>query len=409
MSANGRALSVLGGIGVVAVMTAAAAFAATSWHGKAVRAGGNVSSISCTSAGNCAAGGANNSGAFVQNEKKGVWRAAVDLPGTVGGSVASISCTPAGNCAAGGYYLDASAPGGQQAFLVDETNGVWGNPIDVPGVAGGGVGSVSCASAGNCAAVGGSGADGYPGFVISETNGVWGDAISVDTSQPGDSPVRSVSCWSAGNCVAGGGYIDWTSNPSGAEGAVLLREKNGVWGQAIKIPIDVGPETSYPGVQSISCVSATSCAAGGEPFVMSETKGVWRKPVAAPGPFGGVYSVSCGSPGNCAAGGGINDGYGDYSGFVMNSKNGVWGKKRMVGGNMVTSVSCASAGNCAATGWSYGPRTFVVAETASVWGQATTLGGVAAASWGVTISCVKTPRCAVGGQVTGTTGFVTSP
>jgi hypothetical protein len=289
---------------------------------------------------------------------------------------------------------------------VDETSGVWGTPIDVPGVAGGGVGSVSCASAGNCAAVGGSGADGYPGFVISETNGVWGDAISVDTSQPGDSPVRSVSCWSAGNCVAGGGYYD---SASGTEGAVFVREKNGVWGQAIKIPIDVGSITSYPGVQSISCVSATSCAAGGEPFVMSEKKGVWRKPVAAPGPFGGVYSVSCGSTGNCAAGGAIDDGYGDYSGYVINSKNGVWGKKRMVGGNFVTDVSCASAGNCGATGWSYGPQTFFVAETAGVWGQATDLGGVAAAAQGATISCVKKPRCALGGLLTDTTGFVTAP
>jgi hypothetical protein len=322
--------------------------------------------------------------------------------------VASIACKGAGNCAAGGYYLDASAPGGQQAFLVNETNGVWGNPIDVPGFPGGSVSSVSCGSAGNCAAVGGSNlATGFQGFVVSEKNGEWGGAISVADAQI--VLMNSVSCWSAGNCIAGGGF----NGMSGAQGAVFLRENNGIWGNARKIRTDAGvSETSFPGVQSISCLSAASCAAGGERFVMSETNGVWRKPVAAPGPYGGVYSVSCGSPGNCAAGGGINDGYGDYTGFVMKSKDGVWGKSRILGGNMVTSVSCVSAGTCAATGWSYGPQAFFVAETAGVWGQPTYLGGVAAASWGVTISCVKTPRtprCALGGPLTSTTGFVTAP
>jgi hypothetical protein len=103
MRANGRVLLVLGGFGVVAVMTAATALAAPSWRGKAVAAGGAVDAISCASAGNCAAGGADNSGAFVQSEKKGKWGTAIDLPGMTLGSVSSISCASAGNCAAGGY------------------------------------------------------------------------------------------------------------------------------------------------------------------------------------------------------------------------------------------------------------------------------------------------------------------
>src|SRR5207244_3830750 len=44
------------------------------------------------------------------------------------GSVNSISCTAAGECAAGGYYLS----GGRRAFVVSETNGSWGKPIEVP-------------------------------------------------------------------------------------------------------------------------------------------------------------------------------------------------------------------------------------------------------------------------------------
>src|SRR5262249_56892388 len=74
------------------------------------------------------------------------------------GSVSAVSCASAGNCAAGGSYRDSSA--GFQAFVVSETNGTWGTAIEVPGLgalnAGGfaGVNSVSCRSAGKCAAGG---------------------------------------------------------------------------------------------------------------------------------------------------------------------------------------------------------------------------------------------------------------
>jgi hypothetical protein len=79
-------------------------------------------------------------------------------------SAESVSCASAGNCAAGGYYNDGS--GHQQAFVVSENNGTWRTAIEVPGsgalntggcplrCARGGVSSVSCASAGNCAAGG---------------------------------------------------------------------------------------------------------------------------------------------------------------------------------------------------------------------------------------------------------------
>ncbi len=45
--------------------------------------------------------------------------------------VNSVSCASAGNCAAGGYYADSSGHG--QAFVVSETNGTWGTAIEVPG------------------------------------------------------------------------------------------------------------------------------------------------------------------------------------------------------------------------------------------------------------------------------------
>ena len=78
--------------------------------------------------------------------------------------MSSISCAAAGECAAGGYDTDGSRQPG--FFVVSETNGSWGDAIEVPGMATlntGGVAevnSISCAAAGECAA-GGVYVDGY--------------------------------------------------------------------------------------------------------------------------------------------------------------------------------------------------------------------------------------------------------
>ncbi len=129
-----------------------------------------------------------------------------------------MSCAWAGSCAAGGFYADGS--GHHQAFVASERNGAWHAAIEVPGTGAlnkgrvAGVGSVSCASAGNCAA-GGSYIDGSGDqqvFVASERNGAWHAAIEVPGSaaliKGGRAGVLSVSCASAGSCAAGGPYMD---------------------------------------------------------------------------------------------------------------------------------------------------------------------------------------------------------
>jgi hypothetical protein len=103
-----------------------------------------VSSVSCASAGNCLAGGSYFAAeadiqAFVASETNGTWHAAIEVPGTaalnIGRSadVMSVSCTSAGNCAAGGYYNDLD--NGGQAFVASERNGAWRKAIEVPGTA----------------------------------------------------------------------------------------------------------------------------------------------------------------------------------------------------------------------------------------------------------------------------------
>ena len=89
----------------------------------------SVNSISCSSAGNCSAAGfyQDNAGyqAFVVDEVGGTWGAAQEVAGALntqnGASVSSISCSSAGNCSAGGQYRDSA---GGQAFVVDETTAV---------------------------------------------------------------------------------------------------------------------------------------------------------------------------------------------------------------------------------------------------------------------------------------------
>jgi Ricin-type beta-trefoil lectin domain/Putative Ig domain len=143
------------------------------------------------------------------------------LSGGTGGlaQVTSVSCASAGNCTAGGWYQEVSS-GHKQVFVVNETGGTWGTAQAVPSLAtlnaGGNaqVTSVSCASAGNCAAGGyySVGSNRTQAFVVDETGGTWGKAQAV----PGTAAlntgifaqVTSVSCASAGNCAAGGSYKD---------------------------------------------------------------------------------------------------------------------------------------------------------------------------------------------------------
>ena len=88
-----------------------------------------VTSISCSSAGNCSAAGQYRDSAgyqaFVVDEVNGTWGAAQEVAAALNtqnnASVYSISCSSAGNCSAAGQYRDSA---GGQAFVVDETTPV---------------------------------------------------------------------------------------------------------------------------------------------------------------------------------------------------------------------------------------------------------------------------------------------
>ncbi len=144
-----------------------------------------------------------------------------------------------------------------QAFVISQTNGVWGHAKEVPGSAAlnqgwnAEVSSVSCVSAGNCAA-GGRYQDRSTRrhvFVVTQTNGVWGHAKEVPGSAAlnqgkfADVEINSVSCTSAGNCSAGGFYTDRRARLQ----AFVVNQTHGTWGNAEQVPRQRGPQHRWGG------------------------------------------------------------------------------------------------------------------------------------------------------------------
>jgi len=328
--------------------------------------GALITSVSCASAGNCSAGGyylGNNDSkeAFVVSEVQGRWRKAEEVPGIAAldtgdfGEITSVSCASAGNCSAGGFYL---TPSSLEAFVVSEVHGRWRRAEEVPGIAAlntdgdARLTSVSCASAGNCSAGGyltsGFLQDGtyiFQPFVVSEVHGTWREAEEVPGAAAlnigGFAGLTSVSCASAGNCSAGGYFQDASFKSQ----AFVVSEVNGTWQVAEEVPGTGALNTGgYAGITSVSCASAGNCSAAGwywvggsRAFVVSEVHGTWRKAEQVPGTGklnkgrdAGMTSVSCASAGNCIAGGFYTDRSHRTQAFVVSEVHGTWRKAEEV-------------------------------------------------------------------------------
>jgi hypothetical protein len=367
------------------------------------------------------------------------WGKAIQVPGIAAlnsagdAETTSVSCATSGNCSAGGFYT-ATGQVTQQAFVVTQTAGTWGQAVEVPGSAAlnaGGlaeVNSVSCASAGNCA-VGGVYTDStgvMQAFVVSQVNGIWGQAIEVPGTAAVNvhgAQVNSVSCASAGNCAAGGFYAD----SSGSQQPFVANETAGTWDQAVEVP---GVAAAGGALESLSCPAAGDCTAVGgagngtaPAFVARESGGTWSDAQAFPGlaALGGgtnatASSVSCSSPGNCTAGGSLTDSSGSALTFVASESKGTWGQAEQVpgiaalgtGGGSVNSVSCTSAGDCTAAGdyiYSSGQSAFfqgfAVTQSGGTWGTAETIPGLSSLNKGdaqaFSVSCASKGNCALAG------------
>jgi hypothetical protein len=90
----------------------------------------------------------------------------------------SISCPTAGNCAAGGFYSPGENSFGHpaiEAFVVSQVHGIWGKALEVPGTGAlntgkfAAVGVVSCAAPGKCSAAGSLDNNGFKTFVVTKS------------------------------------------------------------------------------------------------------------------------------------------------------------------------------------------------------------------------------------------------
>jgi hypothetical protein len=330
--------------------------------------------------------------AFVVSEDGGSWGTAEEVPGTallnVDGYavVESVSCSAPGTCAAGGYYTDSS--GDRQAFVVTEKKGIWGSAEEVPGTAAlnqGGlaaIASVSCPAPGSCSAGGyyassvSDGVETQQALVVNESKGTWGNAQEVPgtgtTNAGGYAGIQSVSCFAVGTCAAGGYYT--TKQPDTE--ALVIDETNGKWRTAREVPgTGALNKRGLAQVNALSCVKALSCSAGGsyqdasfdgQAFIVSASDGTWQTAQEVPGTavlnVGGsaaIASVSCVAAGSCSAGGSYTDSSGFTQAFVVSESKGIWRTAEEVPGTSAlnlgaaagtTSVSCASVSTCTAGG-----------------------------------------------------------
>jgi PASTA domain-containing protein len=419
----------------------------------------NLISISCPSTGNCSAVGsyARNRKGLLLTEKAGRWTRGVEavLPANANPSLGvlftSVSCVSAGNCTAvgtyytglGGIYED----GGREGLLLTEKAGHWARGVEAvlpadaasdPVVT---LSAVSCASAGNCTAVGSydnySGGiyaeGGSAGLLLTEKAGHW--AAGVEPPLPSDAKgssaaLSSVSCSPNGSCSAVGTYNYSEGRVAAAGEGLLLTKKRGTW-QAVKAVMP--PDGPGEGVilTSVSCAAAGNCGAIGvyninidkerapEGVLLNEKAGKWhpgvmaRPPKNATDPFWGQYvglvGISCASPNDCVAIGRYSGGGYPDRPTLLTEEAGHWARGIKVvfpayaASPPELSVSCASAGNCTAAGSYNGGgirRGFLWTETAGSWAR-----GVKAprpTHWVFSVSCAAAGNCgAVGSDLRG--------
>lgn len=376
-------------------------------------------SLSCPSAGNCSAVGpytdrSGNRQLALLTESAGTWTPATRavLPANAAAvqsilEIDAMSCPAPGNCSAVGTYTDSA--GNWQGLLLNETAGTWSPAIEAALPADAfsrqmvGLLAISCASAGNCTAVGAyfaNDAGGLAGLLLTETAGTW--ATGVEATLPAnavrlDPPIGlvSVSCASAANCSAVGGYMDSSNNSHG----LLLTETDGSWGPGRELQLSGNAEgTPFAYLNDVSCPSAGYCSAVGsytdslgnqEGLLVTETARNWSPGTEAVLPAHAattqqrvsISPLSCPSAGECSAVGMYLDSAGNQYGFLLTETGGAWspGIDPVLPANAATTKeqalsgppSCPSVGDCVAVG-SYTDNSgesegLVLTETDGTW------------------------------------------
>ena len=358
--------------------------------------GGDVGTtmvISCPASGSCSAGGAyfdsnNNPQAFVVSEVNGQWGNAQEVPGFsslnsagAGSGLFAMSCSSAGNCSAGGSYADSN--GYIQAFITTQTNGNWATAVEVPGTGSlnvnddAGLTNIQCDANGACSAAGFYGTlqkqDGT--FVVNEQQGTWQSAVALPDanlmSTPGPIDPYGLSCSSVGNCALVGSY----GSAANVDNAFVANEIGGTWQNATELPGVSQTGLVNAGLNAVSCPTNGNCSAAGyvsqgtnvsQPLVASEVNGTWQSAQPIPGLSSlnvandaNANTISCASPGNCTTGGFYSSTNTIGEAYTADEVNGTWANAQELpgtamlngGGNAsIFTVVCAVDDSCVASG-----------------------------------------------------------
>jgi hypothetical protein len=225
-------------------------------------------------------------------------------PGATAASFNGISCASPGNCTAVGeaYFNTANSP---QAIAVLETNGKWG-PVTVLTMAGAPLSSaagVSCTPDGACVAVGQiQQQGGRYAFAATEHHGRW--AVT-QVGTPGFAAavtLNGVTCVSDGNCVAVG-----DASMAKGQAPMLATESGGTWRSLTAItPPNGVPQAGGGGdseqLSSVACSQPGECLAVGDYLTEQDQSHQISRPMAVIESHGRwLHSVAVTVPPDAAA------------------------------------------------------------------------------------------------------------
>jgi len=239
-----------------------------------------LDAAACPGVGDCVVAGQasvpGGTAALLDVETSGTWtNVAVPLPPSAASaapsnSIDAVTCASVGNCVAVGSY--ANTGGNQQALLVVETSGVWSS-VAAPLPSGASVtapnnslDAAACAGAAHCAATGSyvNGAGQQQALLVTSTSGAWSDVVvplpaNASTTAAANS-LDTVSCPAAGACIAAGSYVDSGTNQQ----ALLVSATAGSWANdPVPLPAGKSSTPTLNSLNSIACASASSCVAVG--------------------------------------------------------------------------------------------------------------------------------------------------
>ena len=210
--------------------------------------------------------------------------------GEAGATLSGVSCASAGDCTAVG----STGPFVHDKSLAEHWNGTTWTTTGIHDPDGGGppaMSAISCARSGGCMAVGNP-VTGYPAGPVSASAWWNGRRWQTRRTYQADS-LAGISCPASTRCVAVGGYVN-----ANGDTAPLAENWNGTTWRPV-FPPGLGALTS------VSCATASFCAAlGGSTGVMAWNGQKWRQMTIPDSSSGPPASISCATVSFCMAIGG---------------------------------------------------------------------------------------------------------